>query len=170
KIIRSLRDRPKRKSTEYNLDRIRCSIQDEFDFEPTDTAIWSSIRSVNIQRLTRNFLWKCLHNVFHVGEFWGHVPNLEFLGECQTCRVPESMEDILLECNARGQNQVRHLAETLWKSRYLDWPNLNWGLLLGCGLTRFKSSHGVIVPAKNRFFTIIVSLSIQLIWNLRNER
>ncbi|KAJ6460238.1 hypothetical protein C8R45DRAFT_1056146 [Mycena sanguinolenta] len=148
---------------------IRCSIQDEFNFEPTDAAIWSSIRSANIHRLTRNFLWKCLHNVFHVGEFWDHVPNLEFLGECQTCRVPESMEHILLECNARGQNQVWHLAEKLWKSRYQNWPNLNWGLVLGCGLTRFKSLRGMIVPAKNRFFTIIVSLSSQLIWNLRNE-
>ncbi|KAJ6490089.1 hypothetical protein C8R45DRAFT_1053237 [Mycena sanguinolenta] len=146
---------PSRNILAVGFFQIRCSVQDEFDFEPTDAAIWSSIRSANIHRLTRNFLWKCLHNVFHVGEVWDHVPNLEFLGECQTCRVPESMEHILLESNARGQNQVWHLAEKLWKSRYQNWPNLNWGLVLGCGLTRFKSLLGMIVPAKNRFFTII---------------
>ena len=42
--------------------------------------------------------------------------------------------------------------------------------LLGCGLVRFLSPKGQAVPAQNRFFTIIVSTSMHLIWNLRNER
>ncbi|KAJ7717483.1 hypothetical protein DFH07DRAFT_688246, partial [Mycena maculata] len=50
------------------------------------------------------------------------------------------------------------------------WPKLNWGLLLGCGLARFASSRGKIIPAMNHFFTIIVSTSMYLIWNLRNTR
>ncbi|KAJ7764038.1 hypothetical protein DFH07DRAFT_812345, partial [Mycena maculata] len=57
-----------------------------------------------------------------------------------------------------------------WRLRYPSWPKLNWGLLLGCGLARFTSSKGKIVPAMNRFFTIIVSISMYLIWNLRNTR
>ncbi|KAJ7506394.1 hypothetical protein B0H11DRAFT_1707127, partial [Mycena galericulata] len=44
------------------------------------------------------------------------------------------------------------------------------GLLLGCGLVRFKSPRGKTVPAQNRFFTTIISTSMKLIWTLRNER
>ncbi|KAJ7756850.1 hypothetical protein DFH07DRAFT_820169 [Mycena maculata] len=78
------------------------------------------------------------------------MPNLENLGQCPTCKVP---------------NQER-----FWRLRYPSWPKLNWGLLLGCGLARFTSSKGKIIPAMNRFFTIIVSTSMYLIWNLRNTR
>ncbi|KAJ7256733.1 hypothetical protein C8J57DRAFT_1074830, partial [Mycena rebaudengoi] len=50
------------------------------------------------------------------------------------------------------------------------WPKLSWGLLLGCGLARFRSPKGKPIIAKNRFFTILVSTSMHLIWKLRNER
>ncbi|KAJ7095072.1 hypothetical protein C8R44DRAFT_645044 [Mycena epipterygia] len=67
----------------------------------------------------------------------------------------------MLECEAPGQRQVWRLTEILWKFRYPTLPKLNWGLLLGCGLARFKSRS---------FFTKIVLTSMRLIWNLRNER
>jgi len=76
----------------------------------------------------------------------------------------------VLECDAPGQRQVWRLMEILWKFRYPTWPKLNWGLLLGCRLTRFKSPKGKTVPAQNCFFTMLVSTSMKLIWNLRNER
>ncbi|KAJ7286769.1 hypothetical protein C8J57DRAFT_1048685 [Mycena rebaudengoi] len=47
---------------------------------------------------------------------------------------------------------------------------LSWGLLLGCGLARFRSPKGKSIIAKNRFFSILVSTSMHLIWKLRNER
>ncbi|KAJ6449573.1 hypothetical protein C8R45DRAFT_849688, partial [Mycena sanguinolenta] len=50
-----------------------------------------------------------------------------------------------------------------------NWPKMNWGLLLGCGLARFRSSHGKILPTKNRLFAIVVSISMRIIWNLRNQ-
>ncbi|KAJ7237239.1 hypothetical protein C8J57DRAFT_1087743 [Mycena rebaudengoi] len=138
--------------------------------DPTENAIWMSLRSSNILRLTRNFLWKCMHNIFHVGSFWDHVPNLEILGQCPVCGVPESLEHILLECSAAGQQQIWQLAEKIWKLRYPCWPKLSWGLLLGCGLAGFRSPKGKPIIAKNRFFTILVSTSMHLIWKLRNER
>ncbi|KAJ6534326.1 hypothetical protein B0H19DRAFT_862241, partial [Mycena capillaripes] len=39
-----------------------------------------------------------------------------------------------------------------------------------CGLARFTSPKGKPIPAQSRFFTIIVSTSMSLIWSLRNER
>jgi hypothetical protein len=142
KLIKTVREKPIRKSTTYNLERIRCSIEDEFNYQPTDSAIWTSIRSKNIHRLMRNFLWKSMHNIFHVGSFWDHVPNLEILGQCTMCRVPESLEHIMLECNPPGQQQIWQLVEILWRLRYPAWPQLNWGILLGCTLTKFKSPKG----------------------------
>lgn len=76
----------------------------------------------------------------------------------------------MLECEASGQQQIWQLVEKLWKLRYTSHPNLNWGLLLGCALAKLKSPQGCIVPAKNRFFTILVSTSMHLIWKLRNKR
>ncbi|KAK7046865.1 hypothetical protein R3P38DRAFT_3346454 [Favolaschia claudopus] len=162
--------RPPRKSTTCNLERIRCSLGDEFKFYPSDSAIWRSMRCTDINRLTRNFLWKCVHETFHVGLFWDKVNNFEHFGECSLCRVPETMEHILLDCNSPSVHTIWQLAEFIWSQRYRDWPSLNWGLLLGCSLSKFKSNRGKAIRGKNRFFTIIVSSSMQLIWTLRNER
>ncbi|KAJ7260028.1 hypothetical protein B0H12DRAFT_1277944, partial [Mycena haematopus] len=123
-----------------------------------------------IPRVSRNFLWKCIHNIYHVGSFWEQIPDLEILGTCSACGAPESMEHILLECVEPGQREVWNLAECIWQLRYNDWPKLNWGILLGCGLTHFKSPKGIHIPAKNRFFAIVVSISMKVIWNLRNQR
>ncbi|KAJ7747483.1 hypothetical protein B0H16DRAFT_1225585, partial [Mycena metata] len=49
---------------------------------------------------------------------------------CQICRVQDSLEHIILECEVPGQRQVWRLAETLWRLRYNHWPKMNWGLLL----------------------------------------
>ncbi|KAJ7822927.1 hypothetical protein B0H13DRAFT_2447014 [Mycena leptocephala] len=140
KVIRSLKEYAARKSTTYNLER-------------------TLIRSKNINRLARNFLWKSMHKIYRVGSFWDHIPNLEIFGRCPICQVPELLEHIMLECEAPGQQQV-----------YPSRPKLSWGLLLGCGLARFKSSRGKTIPAQNRFFTMIISTSMTLIWSLRNER
>ncbi|KAK7008287.1 hypothetical protein R3P38DRAFT_3592218 [Favolaschia claudopus] len=169
KIIASLRTPSERKTTFTNLERTRCCLTETFEFSPSNEAIWKSLTSTNINRLTRNFLWKCMHETYRLGAFWDHVPHLEHFGLCIECKTPESMEHIMLECDARGQKLIWNLAERLWRLRYTDWPTLSWGLLLGCSLARFKI-HGKIQRGKNRFFTIIVSTSIKLIWSLRNER
>ncbi|KAJ7437887.1 hypothetical protein B0H11DRAFT_1753262 [Mycena galericulata] len=169
KIIQSIREKPTRKSPENHLDRIRVCIAEQFKFQPMDNAIWSSIRSTNIHRLTRNFLCKCIHDIYHVGAFWERVPSLKILARCSAYHIPESMEHIMLECEAPGQQQVWRSTQTVWQLRYTAWPKLNWGLLLGCGLARFKSTKGTSIPAKHRIFTIIISTSMCLLWNLRNE-
>ncbi|KAF8207351.1 hypothetical protein K438DRAFT_1575714 [Mycena galopus ATCC 62051] len=171
KAINCLKSRPKRKSTEGNLDRIRCCIKDAFDYTPTDKAIWKSIRSRDIQRSTRNFLWKFIHNIFRVGDFWQHIENLEILGRCPHCKVDESLEHIMLDCDVLGQHQIWRLCAEIWalKYGYLDWPKLNWGLLLGCNLTKFRTRGGKILASKQRLFSILINTSMHLIWKLRNK-
>jgi hypothetical protein len=138
-LISSMNNTSVHKNTMINPERIRCSIAEEFSFQPSDKAIWTSIRSTNIHWLTRNILWKCIHNIYYVGPFWEHIPSLETFGLCKTRRVTESMEHILLECDNPGQHQIWTLSEKLWRLRFPSWLKLNWGLILGCGLARFKS-------------------------------
>jgi hypothetical protein len=170
KIIRKLRPKPQRKYTFVNLDRIRCSIQEASGYTPSDEMIWKSIRSVTLQRLTREFLWKCIHNTFRVGDFWLHTETLTMRGECQTCRVPETLEHIALDCDAPGQRLIWNLTKQLWLKKYRQWPTLNWGLVLGCNLVKFKSDKGIVLPEKGRLFAILVSVAWHVIWNLRHGR
>ncbi|KAK7036932.1 hypothetical protein R3P38DRAFT_2415527, partial [Favolaschia claudopus] len=154
-------------STICNLDRVRFCTADAFDFVPSDSMIWTSIRSTNLRRQTRNFLWKAMHEGFHIGQFWDHVQHLEHLGLCSQCRLPETMEHILLECTLPAQQTIWNLTKDLWKIRFNGWPTPNLGLLLGCALTKFKTPRGSQNHSKNRFFTIIVSTSMYLICVMR---
>ncbi|KAJ7147967.1 hypothetical protein C8R46DRAFT_917184, partial [Mycena filopes] len=77
---------------------------------------------------------------------------------------------IMLECDAPGQRQVWALCAKLWSRKYGHWPRMNWGLLLGCNLLKFRSSKGTLIPQKQRLFTLLVTASMRLIWTLRNER
>lgn len=170
KVISSLKISPHRKSTETNLERIRCCIKDISNYSPPDKQIWRSLRSRDIQRITRNFLWKCVHNTFRVGRFWDHIENLEILGQCPNCKVDGSLEHIMLDCDAPGQRQVWALCARLWGFKYDFWPTLSWGLLLGCNLVKFRSTKGKLIPHKQRLFATLISTSMHLIWRLRNER
>ncbi|KAJ6469855.1 hypothetical protein C8R45DRAFT_778037, partial [Mycena sanguinolenta] len=103
-----------RKSTVRNLDRMRCSIKEVSNYIPTDEAIWTSLRSTDIQRKTRNFLWKCVHNIFRLGDFWKHIDNLQIFGLCPHCKIDETLEHIMLDCAAPGQHQIWSLCARLW--------------------------------------------------------
>ncbi len=99
-----------------------------------------------------------------------HLDTLEIHGQCHTCGVPESLEHIALECNAAGQSLIWSLTRQLWAKKYAQWPKLNWGLVLGCNLLRFRTANGVLISEKGRLFAIIVSVAWNLIWNLRVSR
>ncbi|KAJ6490931.1 hypothetical protein C8R45DRAFT_825988, partial [Mycena sanguinolenta] len=137
---------------------------------PEDKDIWMSIRSTVIRRVTRNFLWKCIHDIFRIGHFWNHIENSEIIGQCPHCKVDETMEHIMLDCAAPGQRQIWMLCVKLWELKHNKWPRLNWGVLLGCNLLKFKSAKRKLLHSKCRLFAILVSSSMHLIWHLRNER
>lgn len=153
-----------------NLDRIRCSVQEISNYAPSNENIWRSIRSVTLQRLTQEFLWKCVHNTFRVGDFWSHIDTLEIRGRCHVCDVPETLEHIALECQAPGQKLIWNLTQQLWLKKYAQWPTLSWGLILGGNLVKFKSEKGTIITQKGRLFTVLVSVAWHVIWDLRQIR
>ncbi|KAJ7353246.1 hypothetical protein DFH08DRAFT_692070, partial [Mycena albidolilacea] len=142
KTILSLQQKPQWNSTDTNLERISCSISEQFKFQHTNDAIWSSLRSRPIARLTRNFLWKSVHNIYCVGSFWEQIPNLEILGRCSECHALESMEHILLECQGIGQAGVWQLAENLWRFRDPDWPKIKLGSDFGMRTQQVQELKG----------------------------
>ncbi|KAJ7228077.1 hypothetical protein C8J57DRAFT_1092762 [Mycena rebaudengoi] len=170
KIIRDLRPQPRHKSTFISLDRIRCSIQEVSNFVPSDAMIWTSVRSITMQQLSREYFWKCIHNTFRIGDFWSHIDTLEIRGICHMCEVPDTLEHIALDCIAPGQKLIWILTQQLWSRKYKNWPTMNWGLILGCNLVRFTSPKGVVLPEKGRLFAILVSVAWNLIWKLRRRR
>ncbi|KAJ7191482.1 hypothetical protein GGX14DRAFT_381120 [Mycena pura] len=163
KIIMSLHPRLIRKSTNINLDRIRCSVAEYCDFCPRMKLFGKSIRAATVQRLTRNFFWKCIHNTFRIGDYWTNINTMEVRALCPVCAVADSMEHIAQDCYAPGQKQIWSLARQLWEKKYKDWPRLNWGLVLGCNLVKFKSPRGKLIPEKGCLFP---SVSFHLIWRL----
>ncbi|KAJ7267563.1 hypothetical protein B0H12DRAFT_994789, partial [Mycena haematopus] len=130
KAIKKLELKPHRNTTFVNLDRVRCSVEELSGYTPSDEAIWKSIRSVTLQRLHREFLWKCIHNTFRVGDFWLNINTMESRHECHTCGVSESLEHIALECKVSGQQTIWDLTQQLWSKKYKQWPKMNWGLIL----------------------------------------
>ncbi|KAJ7049158.1 hypothetical protein C8F01DRAFT_1353697 [Mycena amicta] len=154
KVINLIQSTEIRKSTFVNLERTRETVKEIWNFNPTNEQIWNSHRAAHIPRRVRNFIWKCMHNSYYTGEIWLKMTNLEHFAECAHCKAVENLDHIMLECNNQYTKQIWMLSEELWRMRYRVWPRLNWGLLL---------------DYRNRFFAILVSNSMYLIWKLRNE-
>ncbi|KAJ7336769.1 hypothetical protein DFH08DRAFT_706075, partial [Mycena albidolilacea] len=126
-----------------NLEWIWCSVESFCDISPTNEAIWKSIHATTIQRLIRNFYWKCIHDIFHVGNFWNHIEMSQILETCPVCKFTESMKHVAPECyNTPGQELIWSLAEQLWLKKLPD------------SYTSFR---------KSRLFTTLVLVSLQLI-------
>ncbi|KAJ6609807.1 hypothetical protein B0H10DRAFT_1633248, partial [Mycena sp. CBHHK59/15] len=130
KIIRSLHPTPHQKSMFVNLDRIRSTVEEISSYTPFDAMIWRLIRFSSIQRLSWEFLWKCIHNTFRVGDFWSHSDTLQRNSTCHLFNVTKSLEHIALECDSPEQKIMWSLTRQLWSKKYSALPALNWGLIL----------------------------------------
>lgn len=111
-----------------------------------------------------------MHNAYKLGKFWDNIPGFEQRGMCPTCDVEESIEHILLECDAPGRTQIWKLANKLWSMRSDKPLPKSYGGVLGCALAVHTKENGRPDTGLNRLFRIIMSESIHLIWKLRCER
>ena len=89
-----------RHTTHVNLERVLATFVADLRFEPTAESVWRSIRSPDLARSRRDFLWKLLHGAYRVGGYWENVPSFGHRAVCAVCGVTETMEHILLECDA----------------------------------------------------------------------
>ncbi|KAE9398231.1 hypothetical protein BT96DRAFT_822334 [Gymnopus androsaceus JB14] len=135
-----------------------------------DKLIWKSIRHKDFSRPFRYFLWMTIHNGYKVGDYWRNIPTMEHHTECHHCKCDESMEHILLECEAHGQAKIWELAKDLWNVKKTEWIAPDFGTILSCGLIKIKDPEGKYMRGDSRLYRIIVSESAHLIWKLRCDR
>ncbi|KAJ4480833.1 hypothetical protein J3R30DRAFT_3240207, partial [Lentinula aciculospora] len=80
------------------------------------------------------------------------------------------LEHTLMECKIPGQQEVWERAKEIWEGTGSRWKDINFGVIMGCGLIDFKKEDGKKSTGLSRLFRIIVLESTYLIWKLRNER
>lgn len=68
KAIRNASPYEPRTATVRNLDIARFAVQAISKRLPTDASLWKSLRSPDISRNIREFLWKCMHSAYKVGD------------------------------------------------------------------------------------------------------
>jgi len=169
--IMELRVCPQRRGTIICLDMTRHGVKEVSGYLPTNEKIWYSLRNKDITRNIRAFLWKCMHNAHRCGEYWLKIPGYEQRAKCAFCDTNESMEHILTECKASGQNTVWRLTQELLTMKGLSQlPAIpTFGQILGCSLARLRNHENKLLKGSSRLYTIVMSESAHLIWRLRCE-
>jgi hypothetical protein len=116
-----------------------------------------------------------------IGHFWSNIPGYEPRGQCSTCQTTETMDHILTSCAAEPVNVVWSLARETWPYPPEQWPEINLGIILGCGSlstpeatnvegNRDQTQAQTNGTGRNRLLQILVSESVHLIWVLRCDR
>ncbi|KAL1744066.1 hypothetical protein HDZ31DRAFT_39496 [Schizophyllum fasciatum] len=80
------------------------------------------------------------------------------------------MHHILFDCDCEGQATVWRLADQLWTHTGKQWAGRSLGIVAGAGCKPYRSENGRPENVLNRLWTILISESAKLIWNLRCER
>ncbi|EIW54203.1 uncharacterized protein TRAVEDRAFT_132658 [Trametes versicolor FP-101664 SS1] len=168
--IRSWNGLTQRPATERNVQEIRRAMLRDTKIEPTASAIWTLLRKDPISRKARDFAWRAIHKGHRVGSFWDNIPGYEDRARCPGCRVTESMQHILCECNMPGQSTAWAMARGMLRARGVNLPNVTLGLALGAHTftacdEKMETQHG-----PTRLARLVLSETAYLIWVIRCER
>lgn len=138
----------------------------------SDHSLWNGCRNPDIRRPIQSFLYRAIKNALRIGDFWSRIPGYEQRTRCTSCNAPmESLEHILLECNHPSTELIWTLTSRLWPRTAIPWPELCFGLLLGCG--------NIVIPTPEDhpmnkgpscLLRILLSEALHLVWVLRCER
>jgi len=162
---------PERKATLTNIGLAIRAAGDATGVWPTPARVWTSLRSRDIHRPTREFMWKLLHGAYKVGSFWLHVQDHEEKARCLTCGDSiETMQHILLDCKAPGQELVWKLVADLSERAGALWKTPNLGAIMSSSAMNAVNALQRHDPGAQRRHRILVSEAAFLIWRLRCER
>ena len=170
-----------RPSSSNNIQLTREAVKWITGHEESDATIWLSLRQSTIRPKVRQFLFKTMHEVFKIGEYWNRIPDIAERSICSTCRTTESMSHILSHCRSDPNKIIWDLAKTTWPHNDLPWPGNDLGTILGCGcITAQKAANqnqnnnqntsNAHLRGATCLLHILISESAFLIWVLRCER
>ncbi|KAJ7351944.1 hypothetical protein DFH08DRAFT_805243 [Mycena albidolilacea] len=69
KAIKAKRKKPERQKTFIMLARTRAEAEELAGRTLTDCEIWKSLLHLDITQTTRDFLWRCMHQAYKIGEY-----------------------------------------------------------------------------------------------------
>jgi ribonuclease HI len=180
KGITSQRTVTPRTATAQNLEKVRAAIEAFQGSHKMDKAIWLSMRKHTIHLRAQQFLYKVTHNTPMVGGVWANIPGYEERGICRTCNIMETMEHILVTCEADPVRTIWQLAKDTWPHNAIQWPDPNLGIILGSSCLSIpgepQENNGNVrkTPTEacraTRLLQILVSEAAHLIWVLRCKR
>lgn len=164
--IRTMKANPPKQRATNNLHATLLAVDKANGMRPTDRRIWGAIRTKSITRQIADFLWKAMHGSMKCGSFWRNVPGMENRGICSRCDRTESLEHLLLDCAAIGQEDAWGMAKEAWERTGHGWPQITLGTILGVGLIAPPNTNG----GEQRLLKILISETAWLVWKLRCER
>ncbi|EJD51680.1 hypothetical protein AURDEDRAFT_24428, partial [Auricularia subglabra TFB-10046 SS5] len=170
RILRDMRTPERRQGTTINVGRIRAALAEATGHWPSEQELWETTKMRELHKPVREFIWRTMHNMQCIGNYWRNIRNREMLGECPPCETLESMDHILFECTAPGQEIIWQEIRSIWDRTGIQWPGVNFGTVFGCGKMVVRDPDGHVLRGPSRLFRILVSEAAFLIWKFRNER
>ncbi|KAF5333880.1 hypothetical protein D9758_017402 [Tetrapyrgos nigripes] len=166
---------PQQPRTRTILTLVKSQTQSLFNIIPTDTVIWKSIRSRDLEKKTRYFLWMIANDAYMTGTHWlreNYSPEAKERVICQHDNKTEDITHILVGCKSPGQELIWELAGRLWerKNGTLAWECPALGTIVGAGLAVLKTPKGARKSGEERLWRILIAESAYLIWRMRCER
>ncbi|KAK0216892.1 hypothetical protein IW262DRAFT_1276232 [Armillaria fumosa] len=163
---------PKCARTQKNIKLAKQGAKELFGYTPTEQALWKSARHKGIDHNTRYLIWMSLHDAYRIGSKWLSF-GLQYheRAYCNHCNSKtEDMAHIMTECSSPGQKEVWELTRKLLEKREIPWHLLSMANILACMVPIIKAPNGNRDSGRECFYHIIMSLSMQVIWNARCER
>ncbi|KAI0360309.1 hypothetical protein OH77DRAFT_1393583 [Trametes cingulata] len=165
---------PLRPSTEKTMAAVRNDIRETYGRTTvTSEEVWTSARTPHVTRECRQFVWKTLHDAFMIGKHWMKPSMSDELREramCKKCGTVESMDHILLKCEATGRRKIWEMLKALWARTGKEWKEPTLGAVTAPACRRMMSTEGRRLTNLENLWTVLLTEATYLIWKLRCER
>ncbi|KAI9059681.1 RnaseH-domain-containing protein [Trametes sanguinea] len=159
-----------RRASVRMVERIQATLKELWGLYPTEAELWNGIRKYDTRRTLRDFWWKAMHGALRVGEFWDNIPGYEQRATCTTCGVPESLEHIVVDCEARATVHTWELVHEFLRMKGIAVPVITFGAVMASPILSMKGLNERTPQASDRFLRIVLTEAVHLIWKLRCER
>ncbi|KAL7280620.1 hypothetical protein ACG7TL_005557 [Trametes sanguinea] len=159
-----------RPATQRQLRHILASAERVWCTNIQASTLWKSLRHMDMRRELRDFWWKAIHGALRVGPYWRNIPTCEDRVTCAVCQAPETLEHILLNCDAPGQKIIWRLAKALLRKKHLELPELDLGGVLCTPAVSMRGLCDRTTAAADRLLRITMTESAHLVWKVRCER
>ena len=156
-------------ATRINMAATKYVTNGLWGMTPTPPQLWKSIRSRDIPKNIRNFLWKCLHNSHKIGSYWTNIPSfmkteesaacVEKPSPCNTSWLTVNLQPSDEPCGTPGEwivaQKRRRLAGHLLRINPWRKP------------TKLHNTKNSKKKGRNRLFTILMLELAYMIWKIR---